>query len=345
MKQTRTIFIQAWFFALSVSVSSVLAADQKAVAGEAPPVDASESIGPKMVLEDWDWIERDLSIEVAKELDEKYPRFKKGDQVEWTLVSGVVEKGVYEWASSNYVTIIRNKIDVTLPFEKLGYNERLGCDFNFRKERVALQSRIQTRATLIENGVRLPGMPDPKKKQSTPRVSAKPEPLEDFDILFDSADPRAHTEMGMRFLQSSDLEPDPAYAIMYFRAAANQGDAHGMYNLGVLYYKGIGIFRNQNIALGLFTTAGKLNHPTAKATLSKLKVSAAKQREAQKRYDEAAAKYAKKSAEVANRYNRMLQAQPVLRQNRVAKRFDGAILRRTEVNRSNRNKKTNKRRK
>lgn len=345
MKQTRTIFIQAWFFALSVSVSSVLAADQKAVAGEAPPVDASESIGPKMVLEDWDWIERDLSIEVAKELDEKYPRFKKGDQVEWTLVSGVVEKGVYEWASSNYVTIIRNKMDVTLPFEKLGYNERLGCDFNFRKERVALQSRIQTRATLIENGVRLPGMPDPEKKQSRPRIPAKPEPLEDFDILFDSADPRAHTEMGMRFLQSSDLEPDPAYAIMYFRAAANQGDAHGMYNLGVLYYKGIGIFRNQNIALGLFTTADKLNHPTAKTTLSKLKVSAAKQREAQKRYDEAAAKYAKKSAEVANRYNQMLQAQPVLRQNRVAKRFDGTILRRTEVNRSNRNSNRNRWRK
>ncbi|MFP6906511.1 MAG: hypothetical protein VCG02_14920, partial [Verrucomicrobiota bacterium] len=91
MKQTRTIFIRAWFFAFSVSVSSVLAADQKAVAGEAPPVDASESIGPKMVLEDWGWIERDLSIELAKELDEQFPRFKKGDEVEWMLLSGVVE--------------------------------------------------------------------------------------------------------------------------------------------------------------------------------------------------------------------------------------------------------------
>jgi hypothetical protein len=41
----------------------------------------------------------------------------------------------------------------------------------------------------------------------------------------------------------------------------------------------------------------------------------------------------------------MLQAQPVLRQNRVVKRFDGTILRRTEVNRSNRNHNKKRRRK
>ncbi|MFT5499816.1 MAG: hypothetical protein ACI9TH_005233, partial [Kiritimatiellia bacterium] len=109
-----------------VSAAGVYAVETK-TAEATPPAGTTDSIGPKMVLEDWDWIERDLSIQVAKELDTRLPRFNKGDPVEWATLGGVIEKGVYEWASSNYVIIVRSsagsiktKKDVKIPFEKLG---------------------------------------------------------------------------------------------------------------------------------------------------------------------------------------------------------------------------------
>lgn len=315
-----------------------------------PEVEAeNDELGPEMILDDWDWIERDLALEVEKELNTNVPRYKDGDPIVFTLLGGVTEKGSYNWASTNYVLIItKTDSEKKIDFDQLSFDDRIKCDSTIRAEYVSIESAVQTRNALIENEVQIPGMVklDSRGRPTKVRIdyTKNPAPLENFEELFYYADPRAIYEMGDRFLRGEGVPKDPTFAFLYYRMAANNGNVFAMFKLGMLYFQGIGIAQNKPVALQLISTASSKGHRGAKEFLSKYKVSLAQKKKAQEEYAKKLSEYTAKSQKNADRYAAMLASKPTLQQGRTDKRFDGRILRRTNVNSSNRNNNNRNRR-
>lgn len=54
-----------------------------------------------------------------------------------------------------------------------------------------------------------------------------------------------------------------AKAFSYFKRASDQGDANGLYNVGVCYLNGYGCERNENLAFKCFLTSSEAGHPEA----------------------------------------------------------------------------------
>lgn len=56
----------------------------------------------------------------------------------------------------------------------------------------------------------------------------------------------------------------------YFRKAAEAGDSHGHYNMGILYLKGLGVKKDLKVACKHFMTAANKGHPKAFYQLAKM---------------------------------------------------------------------------
>jgi hypothetical protein len=335
---------------VATTLLPLLASGAEPAAKDAAPTNqatdaVTDKLGPKMVLDDWDWIERDLSLQIEKDLNASVPRYKDGDSIQFTLLGGVTEKGQYNWSSTNYVLIVtKNDVEKKIDFNKLSFDDRLRSDANIRSELINLQAALQTRRTLIENEVAIPGMVVAQKGRGAPRIdySKKPEPLENFEELLYYADPRALHEMGNRFMSGEGVQKDPTYAFLYYREAASSGNVFAMFNLGLLYFKGVGIAGNKTVALQLISTAANDGHSSAKEFLSKYKVSLSQKKKAQEEYAKQLNVYNQKALANADRYSKMLAAQPLLQQGRTTKRFDGTVLRRTTVKGSNNTNRRNR---
>jgi TPR repeat protein len=56
----------------------------------------------------------------------------------------------------------------------------------------------------------------------------------------------------------------------YFKKAAETGDSHGHYNMGILYLKGLGVKKDVKEACKHFLTAANKGHPKAFYQLAKM---------------------------------------------------------------------------
>lgn len=56
----------------------------------------------------------------------------------------------------------------------------------------------------------------------------------------------------------------------YFKKAADSGDSHGHYNMGVLYLKGMGVKKDVKEACKHFLAAANKGHPKAFYQLAKM---------------------------------------------------------------------------
>ncbi|MFN4310007.1 MAG: hypothetical protein ACK4FK_05380 [Ferrovibrio sp.] len=82
---------------------------------------------------------------------------------------------------------------------------------------------------------------------------------------------RAQANLAAIYLQGDDGVPiDYAEARKWFEAAAKQGHAVAQYNLGLMYELGLGVEKNEAVALGWYNNAAKAGQPDALERLSLL---------------------------------------------------------------------------
>lgn len=82
---------------------------------------------------------------------------------------------------------------------------------------------------------------------------------------------RAQANLAAIYLQGDDgVSIDYAEAHKWFEAAARQGHAVAQYNLGLMYELGLGVEKNEAIALGWYNNAAKTGQPDALERLSLL---------------------------------------------------------------------------
>jgi tetratricopeptide (TPR) repeat protein len=82
---------------------------------------------------------------------------------------------------------------------------------------------------------------------------------------------RAQANLAAIYLQGDEGVPiDHAEARKWFEAAARQGHAVAQYNLGLMYELGLGVEKNDAIALGWYNNAAKAGQPDALERLSLL---------------------------------------------------------------------------
>jgi TPR repeat protein len=82
---------------------------------------------------------------------------------------------------------------------------------------------------------------------------------------------RAQANLAAIYLQGDEgVSIDYAEAHKWFEAAARQGHAVAQYNLGLMYELGLGVEKNEAIALGWYNNAAKTGQPDALERLSLL---------------------------------------------------------------------------
>jgi TPR repeat protein len=75
--------------------------------------------------------------------------------------------------------------------------------------------------------------------------------------------PDFEVKLGKIFDHSGDVQPDYRKVMRFFRAAADQGNAEGKYQVGYLYQLGEGVAKNQAEALRWFQEAAHQGNPKA----------------------------------------------------------------------------------
>lgn len=115
-------------------------------------------------------------------------------------------------------------------------------------------------ANLTENIV------DSEQPQSkSRRVELPPVDLNALKIQADQGNQQAQVKLGWMYYRGKDIETiDFQQAFTYFKAAADLGNAHGQYYLGMICENGHGIQKNFKRALFYYDQASKQNHENAK---------------------------------------------------------------------------------
>lgn len=81
---------------------------------------------------------------------------------------------------------------------------------------------------------------------------------------------KAQVELGRRLSEGNGCAIDEAAAAEWFRRAADQQYAPGLYAMGRSYEAGVGVEQDISVALGLYEAAGRQEHPEAMEKLEQL---------------------------------------------------------------------------
>ena len=87
--------------------------------------------------------------------------------------------------------------------------------------------------------------------------------LEDVRVLAEQDDPAAQATLGDRYLEGRGVSQDNAEALRWFRRAAEQGHAHGLFRLGWMYDGGRSVPHNDSEARRFYVMAATLGHGDA----------------------------------------------------------------------------------
>lgn len=81
---------------------------------------------------------------------------------------------------------------------------------------------------------------------------------------------RAEVELGMKHLKGIGMKKNPQEAIKLFTAAANKGNIDGFYSIGAVFYNGDGVKQNYGEALKWLTMASNKGHTSAQVLLAEM---------------------------------------------------------------------------
>ena len=107
----------------------------------------------------------------------------------------------------------------------------------------------------------------PAESTQTPRQpesGASNEQLSELEKRAEAGDLNALVQRGLQYIESAAENPqDYSRAVTCFKMAAEKGHADGQYNLGRMYYYGIGVKKDYSEALQWYTKAGRQEHARA----------------------------------------------------------------------------------
>ena len=235
--------------------------------------------------------ERTLAEALDEDFKEKYPVYKRGDELSVTRPNGIVAGGTLASATKSYVVLKQGNFESKLAFKELQVGDRLRLDRKFRETWIEMESRTSARAALQEQGETFPQFSLGIKVQ--------------LKQALEYADPDACYLMAESYRTGLREEKDNAYVFLYNFMAAKQGHVDGRYDLGRMYYGAISVLRNKRTGLQLIASAGADGHEKAGAFLAKHKVSAAAMKEAAAAYQEQQRKEAEVHAAQVQRFELM----------------------------------------
>jgi len=92
-----------------------------------------------------------------------------------------------------------------------------------------------------------------------------------YDIwikLANEGDPEAQYNIGLLYLNGLGVEKNERLALMWFTYAGEQGMADAQYNAGVLFYSGKGVYPDHKSAIEWWTLAAAQGHANAQNNLA-----------------------------------------------------------------------------
>ncbi len=101
-------------------------------------------------------------------------------------------------------------------------------------------------------------------------ISSSPLSVELLRVKADAGDPRAQVELGLRYIDGTDVKKDFAQAADWFRQAAMQGDAQGQLEVGVMYVNGEGMPSDIREGYAWYLLSSQQGNPHAKNYLEDL---------------------------------------------------------------------------
>lgn len=240
---------------------------------EAPPEATPAAPPPDATLEDllqgyalghdlyWDALVRSATPGVTAEADEHLPIHSPGTSVDVRRGDGQVVRGTLLELGPGTIRLGDGSGETEVAARELKWDERLRLDPAFRKEYIQ---------TLVSEDL-FERLPD-RRRADAPPPGASLEMLQAAALR--GSIPCAR-RAGMGHLSDVGQEPDPARAYAYLLLASKWGDAEAQFQLGRLYYRGIGTKSNEGLSMDWINRALHQGHEPARRF-----VAAHRQREA-----------------------------------------------------------------
>lgn len=172
-----------------------------------------------------------LEDSVQSEMNDTQPPLVPGDTVEVRKNNGVVVRGELKDVSPAGVIVMDEGRDDSVMFEDMDVDSRTQLDRDFRK--VLAQIKLEEVLTGLGQDVG-DFDPSPALRSIGLQSAGEPEDLRDT---------------GLFHMDSPSGQNDYALAFLYLRLAARGGDPIAQYNLGKLYYDGLGVDADENLGL------------------------------------------------------------------------------------------------
>jgi len=191
-----------------------------------------------------------LEESVLSEMNDTQPPLSVGDAMNIRKNNGVVINGkLKEVTSVGLVVTAEFGGDTTVLFEDLDVDSRTQLDRDFRK----VLARIRLEEVLTELGR---DVGDFGASQALRSIG-----------LQSTGSPEDLRDTGLSYLDTPMGQSDYALAFVYLRLAARGGDSIAQYNLGKLYYDGLGVDADERLGLAWVKQSSQSGYSPAREFL------------------------------------------------------------------------------
>jgi hypothetical protein len=236
---------------------------------------------------------------VTAALRRSRPLAMKNFTVELCLISGLVKRGSVLDATATHVTLRAHNQMETIPLAMIDPGDRLICDPCFRYEWIHFRSIAYARNEYADMGREIPAA----------HIAAGTGPDE---TAIELGEPSALLQAARQQLADRTENKDLSHAFLYLACAALQQDRQAQYQLGRMYFNGVGAARNKQEGLRWISLASAQGHGPANAFLQQQQFDGqivlraqenARQRQEQERLEHAARLEELRARDSANQAN------------------------------------------
>jgi len=230
-----------------------------------------------------------MEKEAVRQLDLRfsklYPFFRRLEEVAIVHPDGKVSSGKLTAIEKDYIEVTQGKYKEQILINTLRIHDRLRVDPVFRQGWIDALARVHTRKDLKSMGAKFTEF----SGRYGPEILA---PLR-------QGDPEAHRVVAVAYTKGYHINKNLTLAFMHNYMAAKNGHVEATFDLGRMFYKGISVERNKNIALQYLSSAKSKGHAGAGKYLEAHAVNTAQIKEALAKYE------ADKQAEIDEKVARL----------------------------------------
>lgn len=196
------------------------------------------------------------SVTVA--LRRSRPLAKARFTVELCLLTGLVKKGTLLDVTATHVELRARNQAESIPLAMIDPNDRLLIDPRFRSEWIHFRSIAYARNECSQMGLEVP---------RAHVVGVHPD-----EAAIELGEPAALLQAARRHLADRADNTDLSCAFLYLGCAALQNDPQAQYQLGRMYFNGVGAARNKQEGLRWISMASGQGHSHATAFLQQQQI-------------------------------------------------------------------------